>query len=60
MAFTVMSQFGTAASPGTVYYCDDKADLDRIKNPKMGDTALVIHENGAVYMADSTGTWCQI
>lgn len=25
--FKVMQQYGTAAQPATVYYCDDEADL---------------------------------
>lgn len=60
MAFKVMSQYGTAAAPGTVYYCDDLADRDSIESPGMGDTAFVIHENGAVFMADSEGKWYPI
>ena len=60
MAFKVMSQFGTAAAPGTVYYCDDLSYSDSIKNPSMGDTALIIHEKGTVYMADSAGDWYPI
>ena len=28
--FKVMQQYGTAAQPVTVYYCDDEADLQNI------------------------------
>jgi hypothetical protein len=54
--YIVARQFDTAASRGTQYYCDDKADLADIKNPEMGATAFVIH-GGTVYMADSKGLW---
>lgn len=41
--FKVMQQYGTAAQPATVYYCDDEADLQNIKSAPMGAQALVIH-----------------
>lgn len=56
----VMQQYGTAAQPGTVYYCDDSSDLDAIKNPPMGAVALIIHEKAALYIADSKGVWFKI
>lgn len=34
--FKVMQQYGTAAQPATVYYCDDEADLQNIKSAPMG------------------------
>jgi len=40
--FKVMQQYGTAAQPATVYYCDDEADLQNI-------------HTGNIYIADSTG-----
>ena len=40
--FKVMQQYGTAAQPATVYYCDDEADLQNIKSAPMGAQALVI------------------
>lgn len=52
--FKVMQQYGTAAQPATVYYCDDEADLQNIKSAPMGAQALVIH-TGNIYIADSTG-----
>ena len=50
--FKVMQQYGTAAQPATVYYCDDEADLQNINSAPMGAQALVIH-TGNIY--DSTG-----
>lgn len=41
--FKVMQQYGTAAQPATVYYCDDEADLQNINSAPMGAQALVIH-----------------
>ena len=39
--FKVMQQYGTAAQPATVYYCDDEADLQNINSAPMGAQALV-------------------
>lgn len=33
--FKVMQQYGTAAQPATVYYCDDEADLQNINSAPM-------------------------
>ena len=52
--YQVMQQYNTMAQPATVYYCDDEADLGKIKSAPMGATALVIH-TGSVYIADSAG-----
>lgn len=52
--FKVMQQYGTAAQPATVYYCDDEADLQNINSAPMGAQALVIH-TGNIYIADSNG-----
>lgn len=60
MAYKVMQQYGAASAPGTVYYCDEKSDLDKIEKPPMGSTAFVIHGGGTVYMADSEGQWYPI
>lgn len=46
--FKVMQQYGTAAQPATVYYCDDEADLQNINSAPMGAQALVIH-TGNIY-----------
>ena len=48
--FKVMQQYGTAAQPATVYYCDDEADLQNINSAPMGAQALVIH-TGNIYIA---------
>lgn len=34
--FKVMQQYGTAAQPATVYYCDDEADLQNINPHRWG------------------------
>lgn len=40
--FKVMQQYGTAAQPATVYYCDDEADLQNINSAPMGAQALLL------------------
>lgn len=54
--YILAERYSNAQSKNNLYYCDTSADLKEIKDPPMGSTAYIIHEQRVV-MADSTGKW---